>query len=206
MPGPWALPLPPGSLRRGLPGRGPSFPVPWRRPWRGVPRLWPVRCSCRHWPGPSVVAPMFLPTSMSAMSMERISKAVPASSPFRSTSLEMLSGFSSTCSCESADPMLDTMPSPTRARMVSSPAPPTSWWMLARTVTRALAMSWMPFLATAATGGVSITLGLTLVCTASNTSRPARSMAVAFSKGRSMLAFEADTSAWTTRCTCPPVM
>lgn len=35
---------------------------------------------------------------------------------------------------------------------------------------------------------------------------PARSMAVAFSNERSMLAFDADTSAYTTRCTCPPVM
>jgi len=39
---------------------------------------------------------MFLPTSTSAMSMERISKAVPASSPFASTVLEIRSGFSST--------------------------------------------------------------------------------------------------------------
>jgi hypothetical protein len=33
------------------------------------------------------------------------------------------------------------MPSPTRARIVSSPAPPTSRLMFARTVTRAIAIS-----------------------------------------------------------------
>ena len=75
--------------------------------------------------------------------------------------------------------MVLTIPSPTRARIVSSPAPPTSRLMLARTVTRASASSWIPSLAIAATLGVVITFGLTLTCTASNTSRPARSIAVA---------------------------
>ena len=91
----------------------------------------------------------------------------------------MRSGFSSTALCEAAEPIVLTMPSPTRARIVSSPAPPTSRLMLARTVTRATARSWMPSLAIAATFGVVMTFGLTLTCTASNTSRPARSMAVA---------------------------
>ena len=45
------------------------------------------------------------------------------------------------------------------------------------------------------TGGVSITFGFTDICTASNTSRPARSIAVAIWKGNSMLAFDADTKA-----------
>ena len=75
------------------------------------------------------------------MSMERISKAVPESSPFWRTVFEIASGFSSTSLCDCADPMVDTIPSPTRARMVSSPAPPTRRLMLARTVTRATAMS-----------------------------------------------------------------
>ena len=75
--------------------------------------------------------------------------------------------------------MVLTIPSPTRARIVSSPAPPTSRLMLARTVTRASARSWIPSLAIAATLGVVITFGFTLTCTASNTSRPARSIAVA---------------------------
>jgi hypothetical protein len=88
--------------------------------------------------------------------------------------------------------------------MVSSPAPPTSRLMLARTVTRAMAMSWMPSLAMAATRGVEMTLGFTEVCTASSTSRPARSMAAARSKGRSMLALSAAISACTTRSTLPP--
>ncbi len=41
----------------------------------------------------------------------------------------------------SDDPIEDTMPSPTRAMIVSSPAPPTNRSRLARTVTRALQMS-----------------------------------------------------------------
>jgi hypothetical protein len=95
----------------------------------------------------------------------------------------MWSGFSSTSLWVSAEPMVLTMPSPTRAMMVSSPAPPTSRSMLVRTVTRDMAMSWMPSLATAATRGVSMTLGMTDIFTASSTSRPARSMAAARLKG-----------------------
>lgn len=75
--------------------------------------------------------------------------------------------------------------------------------MLARTVTLALAMSWIPFLATADTGGVLMTFGLTDIWTASNTFRPARSMADAILKSRLMLAFCADTSAWMTFGTLP---
>lgn len=41
-----------------------------------------------------------------------------------------------------------------------------------------------PILATAEINGVSMTFGLTLICTASRTSRPARSMAAARSKVR----------------------
>ena len=118
----------------------------------------------------------------------------------------MESGFSSTDLWFSDEPMDDTMPSPTRASTVSSPAPPTNWRMLALTVTRALAMSWMPSFATAVTGGVSMTFGLTDICTASNTSRPARSIPVAIWNESSMLAFDADTNAWTTFSTCPPAM
>ena len=59
-----------------------------------------------------------------------------------------MSGFSSTCRCVSAEPMALTMPSPTRAMIVSSVAPPTRRSRLVRTVTLALTLSWMPFLAT----------------------------------------------------------
>src|SRR5215210_3397421 len=52
-------------------------------------------------------APMFLPTSTSAMSIERISKAVPASRPLARTVLEMRSGFSSTALWDDADPSVD---------------------------------------------------------------------------------------------------
>ena len=41
-----------------------------------------------------------------------------------------------------------TMPSPTRAMIVSSVAPPINCRRFARTVTRALTFNWMPFLAT----------------------------------------------------------
>jgi hypothetical protein len=84
---------------------------------------------------------MFLPTSTSAMSMERISNAVPASSPFARTVLEIRSGFSNTALWEVADPIVLTIPSPTRARIVSSPAPPTRRLTFARTVIRASASS-----------------------------------------------------------------
>ena len=97
---------------------------------------------------------MLSPTSMSAMSIERISNAVPASRPFASTVREMLSGFSSTSLWSSAEPIVVTMPSPTRAMIVSSVAPPTSRGMFVRTVTRAFTWSWMPFLATAAMTGL----------------------------------------------------
>jgi hypothetical protein len=76
--------------------------------------------------------------------------------------------------------------------------------MLARTVTRAMAMSWMPSRAMAATRGVAMTLGFTETCTASKTSRPARSMAAACWKERSMLALSAEMRARTTRSTRPP--
>ena len=125
---------------------------------------------------------MFLPTSMSAISIERISNAVPASSPLSSTTREIESGFSNTTLWLTAEPIDETIPSPTRASTVSSPAPPTNCLILARTVTRALAISWIPSFATAATGGVLMTFGLTDICTASNTSRPARSIAVAILK------------------------
>ena len=82
---------------------------------------------------------MLLPMSTSAMSIDRISHAVPESSPRSSTYLEMLSGFSSTSLWVSDDPIDETVPSPTRAMTVSSPAPPTRRSMLARTVTRATA-------------------------------------------------------------------
>jgi len=51
---------------------------------------------------------------------------VPASRPRASTVLEMESGFSSTFLWDCEEPMVVTMPSPTRAMIVSSVAPPTS--------------------------------------------------------------------------------
>ena len=96
--------------------------------------------------------------------------------------------------------MVVTMPSPTRAMIVSSVAPPTNRSRLVRTVTRAAALMTMPSLATpsmvvlpVAGLGQSMTLGLTEVLTASSTVLPvplvARSMAQARSKSRWMRAF-----------------
>ena len=76
--------------------------------------------------------------------------------------------------------------------------------MLARTVTRALARSSMPFLAMAAMTGVSMTFGLTDIFTASSTLRPARSMALDCSKVSWIWALWAAISASTTRSTLPP--
>ena len=121
---------------------------------------------------------------MSAMSIERISNAVPESRPRSSTTFEIWSGFSSTRMWFSADPMVVTMPSPTRATIVSSVAPPTSRSRFVRTVTRAFTLSWIPSPAIASMvlraivpDGTSITFGLTEVSTASLASRPARSIA-----------------------------
>ena len=100
--------------------------------------------------------------------------------------------------------MVLTMPSPTRAMTVSSPAPPTNRSMLVRTVTRETAMSWIPSFATAAIFGVSITFGMTDIFTASRTSRPARSMAAARLKGKAMLALSAEIMALTSLTTFPP--
>ena len=105
--------------------------------------------------------------------------------------------------------MVETMPSPTRAMIVSSVAPPISPAMLVRTVARALASSWMPSLATAAmrapaSCGQSMMRGLTQVCTASSTLRPARSMPAAALNGSWMLARSAAISARTTFRTLPP--
>ena len=141
---------------------------------------------------------MLRPTSTSAISMDRISKAVPSSSPLSKTVLEICSGDSSTSVCISEEPTVETMPSPTRAITVASRS------MLARTVTRALTRNSIPFFATAPTTGVSMTFGLTLICTASSTSRPARSMAQARSKVRLMAARCAAIRASMTRSTLPP--
>ena len=103
-----------------------------------------------------------------------------------------------------AEPTVVTIPSPTRAIIVSSPAPPTNRSMLARTVTFALAINSIPSFATAETFGVSITFGLTETWTASNTLRPARSMAAACSKGKSIFALSEAINASITSLISPP--
>ena len=112
---------------------------------------------------------MFSPTSMSAMSTETISKAVCESSELCSTVCVIMFGLASTSLWSWAEPIALTIPSPTRAMIVSSVAPPTSRSSLVRTVTRALARSWMPLRQTASRNcrplvgsGQSITFGLTL--------------------------------------------
>ena len=111
--------------------------------------------------------------------------------------------------------MVVTMPSPTRAMMVSSVAPPTKRSRFVRTVTRAFTFTAMPSLATASivtlpeeAAGQSMTLGFTEVRTASSTVLPvpfvARSMAHARSKSKWMPAFFAAMSARATSSMLPP--
>ena len=73
--------------------------------------------------------------------------------------------------------------------------------MFARKVMRQMTTSWMPSAATAETLGVSMTLGFTLMRTASRTSRPARSIAAARENVSRIPAFSAEMSANTTRST-----
>ena len=96
------------------------------------------------------------------------------------------------------------MPSPTLAIIVSSPAPPINLSMFALTVTLALTMTSIPFIATAAMFGVSITFGLTETCTASKTFLPAKSIAAALSNSNSISALCAAINAFTKVFTLPP--
>ena len=72
---------------------------------------------------------------------------------------EMRFGFSITSTWSSAEPIDVMMPSPTRAMIVSSVAPPMSCARLVRTVTRALTSSSTPFLATALSIGFAARAG-----------------------------------------------
>ena len=80
---------------------------------------------------------------------ETISKAVPASRPQLITCLVIKSGLFNTTECFSHEPMAETMPSPTLARIVSSPAPPIIVLRLALTVIFTFTLSSTPSLATA---------------------------------------------------------
>jgi len=76
--------------------------------------------------------------------------------------------------------------------------------MFALTVTLAFALSSIPSFATAAIIGVSITFGLTLILTASRTSRPAKSIAAARSNESGIPALSAAIQASITLSTFPP--
>ena len=76
--------------------------------------------------------------------------------------------------------------------------------MLVRTVILTVVMSSTPSNASALMRGVVMTRGLTLTCTASKTSLPARSMAEERWKVSSMRALSAAMSALTTFSTFPP--
>ena len=111
--------------------------------------------------------------------------------------------------------MVVTIPSPTRAMIVFSFAPPTKRSRFVRTVTRALTFTWMPSLATPSIVGrppsgfgQSITFGSTDVRTASPTDFPeplvARSIAHARRQSSAMPAFCAAIKACTQAVTSPP--
>ena len=91
--------------------------------------------------------------------------------------------------------------------MVSSVAPPTNPGIFVRTVTLALAFSSIPSFATAdkyPSTGALITFGYTLVSTADLTSLPAKSIAVAISKGNLIFSLSDAISAATIFSTFPP--
>ena len=97
-----------------------------------------------------LIAPtMFSPISMSAISMEIIEKAVFASRPCTIAPLEICAGISSTSMWESADPIAETIPWPTRAVMVLFGCPTDQLVQVGSTVTLAPTKSSTPFLATA---------------------------------------------------------
>ena len=108
----------------------------------------------------------------------------------------MESGFSSTSLCDLEEPTVVTMPlADTRddgflARSADEPVD-----IGAHGNTRFLLLVRCRLLRWPATIGVSITLGLTLILTACNTSRPARSIAVAFLKIQTQSRFFALRSA-----------
>ena len=73
-----------------------------------------------------------------------------------------------------------------------------------RTVTREMTSTWMPSFATPPIFGEVMTFGMTVICTASSTLRPARSIEAARSKSRGMRALAAEIKAFTTFSTWPP--
>ena len=73
--------------------------------------------------------------------MDKISNAVPESRLSPIPIGRWCQDFQVLLVWELAEPIEVTIPSPTRAKMVSSPAPPTSCRMFARTVTLALPIS-----------------------------------------------------------------
>ena len=91
---------------------------------------------------------MFAPTSISATSIDTISNAVCESSALCSTACEIRLGLASTSVWCSAEPMALTMPSPTRAMIVSSRGAADQPVELGPHRDAARALSWMPFLQT----------------------------------------------------------
>jgi lipoyl synthase len=97
--------------------------------------------ACRPRPGrPELGADVLADVDVGDVDREDLERRVGVE-PLSSTALEMWSGFSSTSLWSSAEPIAVTMPSPTRAMIVSSVAPPTSRSMFVRTVTRAFTLS-----------------------------------------------------------------
>ena len=154
----------------------------------------------------SSFAPMFCPTSISAISIERISYAVETSKPLFKTVFEIMSGFSKTSVWVKAEPTVVTIPSPTRAKIVSSPAPLTRRGRFDLKVIFALTLSSIPSFAIAEIQPVSITTGVTHILTAFATSRPARSIAFAWSTERGSFALCAEINATITFSISPPAI
>ena len=102
---------------------------------------------------------MFLPTSISAISLERISNAVPLFSPFSSTVLDIESGFSKTASYVSLNQY--TYNTFTNSRNNSSCCTSDKVWYIGSNSNSSFARTSIPSLATA-DNFPSIVLSITL--------------------------------------------
>ncbi len=149
-PWPWALRPRPRPARRGSPRSWRSSPAPARRPSPGGPRPRRGPRACRPRPGRPAGGRRCCRPRRCRRCRSRRSRTPSASRACgRARPWRCGRGSPARRHASAAEPMALTMPSPTRAMIVSSVAPPMSWWRFARTVTRAFTLSWMPFLATA---------------------------------------------------------
>ncbi len=118
------------------------FPARPRPPLLGVPRLWRGRLAYRLRPGrPAAEHRCFRPHRYRRCRSRRSRRRFANRAAGQARLSRSGRGSPDTLACVSAEPMALTMPSPTRAMIVSSVAPPINCCRLARTVTRAFTFS-----------------------------------------------------------------